>query len=439
MTDKISYFFIFLILILPVSLISGPAIPDITITLTGIFFLFYIFINQKLKEVFKNKFVILSFIFWFYLIFLSLFAINIELSISDAVIFIRILMIPIFLYYLIFNNEKYLRLVFKIIFYTVIFVSLDSVYQFNNYEPEFGFGKDIFGFTSNWYGRLTGPFYQELIPGAYVSKFGLIGLLYLLTANKQNVRNSLVCISYLSLIGIVTFISGERMALATYILGISFLAIFYYEKRSIFIFSIAITFFCICIIYKNHQSYNDFKIIKSTPYHLGLEIEKEFSCDNKSVKCKKLIKLQPTFIEIIKNFNESAYGQIYNLGWSMFKDHKITGIGLNNFTYACNNDKRYKNKLLNYSCVSHPHNIYLQWLVETGLVGFIIFIFYLLSVIFSIIKYNYYKYSLIALASILIVFWPLMSTGSLIKNWNGISTFLIIGICLSINKLNKKV
>ena len=255
----------------------------------------------------------------------------------------------------------------------------------------------------------------------------------------MNTKNSLICIVYLSLIGIVTFISGERMALATYMLGVSFLTIFYSEKRLIFIFSISITFLCIFLIYKNHQSYNDFKVIKSTPYHLGLEIEKEFSCEDKSVKCKKIIKLQPSFIEIIKNFDKSAYGQIYKLGWDMFKDHKITGIGLNNFTYLCKNDERYKNKLLNYSCVSHPHNIYLQWLIETGLIGFLIFILYLLSIIFSIIKYNYNKYSPIALASILIVFWPLMSTGSLIKNWNGISTFLIIGICLSINKLNKKL
>ena len=439
MTNKISYFFIFLILILPVSLISGPAIPDITITLTGIFFLIFFFINHKLKEILKNKFVILSFVFWFYLIFLSFFSENIKLSMSDAVIFIRILMIPIFLYFWILNEENNLKLIIKIIFYTVIFVSLDSIYQFTNYEPEHGFGKDIFGFTSNWYGRLTGPFYQELIPGAFVSKFGLIGLLYLLTENKMNTKNSLICIVYLSLIGIVTFISGERMALATYMLGVSFLTIFYSEKRLIFIFSISITFLCIFLIYKNHQSYNDFKVIKSTPYHLGLEIEKEFSCEDKSVKCKKIIKLQPSFIEIIKNFDKSAYGQIYKLGWDMFKDHKITGIGLNNFTYLCKNDERYKNKLLNYSCVSHPHNIYLQWLIETGLIGFLIFILYLLSIIFSIIKYNYNKYSPIALASILIVFWPLMSTGSLIKNWNGISTFLIIGICLSINKLNKKL
>jgi len=35
---KINYFFIFFILLLPITLITGPAIPDITITLSAIFF-----------------------------------------------------------------------------------------------------------------------------------------------------------------------------------------------------------------------------------------------------------------------------------------------------------------------------------------------------------------------------------------------------------------
>ena len=63
-------------------------------------------------------------------------------------------------------------------------------------------------------------------------------------------------------------------------------------------------------------------------------------------KCKKIIHLQPNFFEIIKNFNSSAYGQIYSLGFKMWKDHPWQGIGLNNFTYLCNNDQRYHNLII---------------------------------------------------------------------------------------------
>ena len=121
----------------------------------------------------------------------------------------------------------------------------------------------------------------------------------------------------------------------------------------------------------------------------------------------------------------------------MFKDHRLFGIGLNNFNFLCNNDNRYNNIMKNYSCVSHPHNIYLQWLVEAGIIGLFLFIFYLFYLFSFIIKKSLNGHSLIAITSMLVLFWPIMSTGSLLKNWNGISVFFIIGICLLLSKFKK--
>ena len=199
------------------------------------------------------------------------------------------------------------------------------------------------------------------------------------------------------------------------------------------------TFF-IFISSKIHPFYNDYKIIESTPFHLGLKVEKTFKCENNNSKnCTKLIKMQPEFMQVIKNFKLSAYGEIYVLGARMFKDHKLLGVGLNNFTYLCKNDPRYKNIMTNYSCVTHPHNIYLQWLVETGVIGLTMFIIYLFYLFYFILIKKYNEYSLIGATSILILFWPIMSTGSLLKNWNGIATFFIIGISISLIRLNKKI
>ena len=225
MMVKINYFFIFFILLLPITLITGPAIPDITITLSAIFFLFSIIINQSYKNIYNNSFVKFSIIFWFFLLFVSLFAENILLAYRDSIIFVRILALPIFLIFLIFNNNKYLKISVGVIFFSVIFVCIDTLYQFMNYDPGSGFGKDLFGFTPDWYGRLTGPFYKELIPGAYVSKFGLIGLVYLILTIKNITKQNITSIAYLTLIGVVTYVSGERMAFATFLLGILFLII----------------------------------------------------------------------------------------------------------------------------------------------------------------------------------------------------------------------
>ena len=439
MINRIPLLLIYSIIILPITLITGPAIPDITITFTGIFFLLLIFLHKEYKFVIEKKFFLYSVFFWLYLVFISFFAENYYLSFRDAFIFIRILLIPIFIYYWICKETKYIKIIIGVIFISVIFVALDSLYQFSQYDPEYGFGKDILGFRTTWYGRLTGPFKDELIPGAYLTKFGLLGIIFLFSNIDNITYKNISTIIYLVILGAAIFASGERMALATFLMGIIFLSIFYRSNRLIFFSSFVIILLTILIIFKSHPIYNDFTVIESTPYHNGLKVEKTFTCKN-DVKnnCKKIINLQPSFIKVIKNFDQSAYGEIYNLGLKMFKDHKFSGIGLNNFTFLCNNEVRYKNILQNYTCTTHPHNIYLQWLVETGIFGLIIFVFYLAYLFYHILKNNYNEYSLISIATILVIFWPIMSTGSLLKNWNGIGIFFIIGICLVLSKIKEE-
>ena len=68
----------------------------------------------------------------------------------------------------------------------------------------------------------------------------------------------------------------------------------------------------------------------------------------------------------------------------MCLDNPVTGIGINNFKFLCNDNNAYKNMMVHYECASHPHNIYIQWLTEGGLIVFILFILYLSFLIFFI-------------------------------------------------------
>ena len=113
-------------------------------------------------------------------------------SFQDSLIFLRFLLIPIFCYYLFFCNKKLFLQSFFIIFILVVFVSVDTLFQFFNYTSKEGFGEDLLGFKSNWYGRLTGPFGDELIPGSYVSKLGLLGFVYLISAQKFKHNKTMV-------------------------------------------------------------------------------------------------------------------------------------------------------------------------------------------------------------------------------------------------------
>ncbi|MDC3112085.1 O-antigen ligase family protein [Pelagibacteraceae bacterium] len=428
-------FFSFLFLLIPLFLITGPALPDIVITLSLIFGIIYFFYIKKYSELIKINFFRISILFWLSLIFISFFSYNKTNSFQDAIIFIRFLFIPILCYFIFFKKRELFKQILLVVTITVIFVCVDSLYQFLNYTPENGFGKDLLGFESNWYGRLTGPFGDELIPGSYISKFGLLGFAYLISIKRY--ENKIIFHSiYLSSILFISFISGERMAFATFGLGLIFLFLFLDGFRKSIFLSIIISILLIFLATYLHPSYNDFEVIESTQYHQGKKIEKFFDCiDDKEKICSKIIDIQPSFYEILKNFKTSAYGEIYLLSFKMFLDNPVTGVGINNFKFLCNDNDTYQKMMVHYECASHPHNIHIQWITEGGLIVFVLFIMYLIFLIFFI-KNNTgeKKYKIISIAIIIIMFWPIMSTGSLIKNWFGVSTFFIVGLCMCLSK-----
>ena len=425
----------YLYLLIPLFLITGPAIPDIIITLGGLFAIFYIVYQKEYENFIKLNLFRISIIFWLSLILISFFSYNKTYSFQDSLIFIRFLLIPFFCYFVFFRDKKFFERLLLVLFIIVVFVSIDTLYQFINYTSKDGFKEDLLGFKSNWYGRLTGPFGDELIPGSYLSKFSLFGFVFLIS--KKKLENNIIIQSlYLSIIILVCYVSGERMAFATFSLSLLLLLIFLDGFRKSIILSILIGALFIFLATYLHPFYNDFNIIESTQYHQGQKIEKFFQCENDTEKiCSKIINIQPNFFEVIKNFDTSAYGEIYLLSFKMFLDNPITGIGINNFKYLCNYNELYKNMMVNYECASHPHNIYIQWLAEGGLIVFISFILYLFFLVkFVINNTGDKKYKIISIVIILMMFWPIMSTGSLIKNWFGVTTFFIIGLCMCLSK-----
>ena len=112
-------------------------------------------------------------------------------------------------------------------------------------------------------------------------------------------------------------------------------------------------------------------------------------------------------IEEIKNYSNSSYGSLSLTAFKMFKHHPIFGIGLKNYRVACEKDeflskghlgsgygvspwKGHYNEELNKhyeaTCSSHPHNLYLTWLAETGLIGLLLFIFFIVTTCKKILK-----------------------------------------------------
>ena len=56
-------------------------------------------------------------------------------------------MIPIILIYFVFEDNFFKKNIIKIIFFSILFVALDTFYQFLNYDSFNGFKSDIFGYV----------------------------------------------------------------------------------------------------------------------------------------------------------------------------------------------------------------------------------------------------------------------------------------------------
>ena len=431
---NINYFLILLIFLFPFFLTTGPAIPDITLTIISLIFLFYIIKNSN-YSVFNQSWFKIGLALWLWFIIISFFAYDKKISFSDAIIFIRFLIFIIAIQYIIIN-EKVRSNLFKVIFVFSILVTIDSYYQLFNYDPEFGFLNDIFGrMPDGLYGRLSGPF-KDLVPGSVLTKFFFLSLL-LIKINENRIKNNKLL--YLSTFIIFSFIitiiyfSGERIAYASLLLGIAIVIFFSKNLRKILLLSIFFSLIISFFIYNFHPIYQNIKIIESTAKHEGLTIEKEYTCKNNiEEKCKKLFKVQPKFIEVLRNFKGSAYGEIYLTATKIWMDNKFFGIGLNNFTSVCKNELQYNKFHPNFPCTTHPHNFYIQALVESGIIGLILFSLLICSFIVTIINSKQdINYKLIFVVSLIVVFWPIMSTGSFLKNWHMTTVSYLVGICLT--------
>ena len=90
----------YLYLLLPFFLITGPALPDISITL---FICFAIIFKRNLILKINEPWMLLLFILWAWFLLTSFFAYNFEKSMTDAIIFLRFVLF-IILSFLIFEN-----------------------------------------------------------------------------------------------------------------------------------------------------------------------------------------------------------------------------------------------------------------------------------------------------------------------------------------------
>lgn len=145
------------------------------------------------------------------------------------------------------------------------------------------------------------------------------------------------------------------------------------------------------------------------------------------------------FIQGATNPQESAWLKTINGGLQAAQDNLIFGIGTANYRLVS-----YEGILDKYENVRpdvHPHNYYVQMLLETGLIGFVLGVVFLWSIIWTCFKASQKNRENVFVATAWIIpfgiFWPIASSADFFGQWNNI--FIWSAVALSLAQIKKMV
>ena len=417
-----------LIYIFPIILVFSKFVAEVFILL--IFFYLLLFKAEKTIDIVKKDKFLKYFLFYILtLIIISFFSLDLFASFKRSLTFFRFLFFIVFLKYFFLTDEKKLTKFLLITSIFLIILSLDIIYQYF-------FGEDLLGFPNASYGmRNSGFFGDEFIAGGFINLF-FFPCLLLFNIKKFRLIPFLLVILYPSTI----LFTGERSSFFLMILGLILATPFLFKNKNS-ISALFLGLILMSVTFLNSPTVKK-RIIETTIDQISKGYGKKYFEDKKFKKeYEKNSKSRKNDIA----FLNSGWGAHFLTAFEIFKDYPITGSGLKTFRKICSEKKYEKIKSLNYKnrCATHPHQIYLEILSETGIIGSFIFII-LITILIKNIYLNFllqkeeYRSILLIITPIILKLWPLTTTGSFFSNFNLITLSFCLGLALSINNINFK-
>jgi len=405
LSEKINFIIFFLVVSLPIVSISGPFFTDLFLSLSAFFFIVHVILNKNYRY-FSNIFFIIFIIWNFYLITISLFSDFPLLSLESSLFYFRFGVFSMCVYFLINNNEKFMKFFAIAMMAVFTFVIINSVFQYF-------FLADFFG---NKYDgiRLSGIFGEERILGSFLSRLTPLFLGLIFFCFRNNYKIILFSLLIFISIDIIVYLSGERSAFFNLIF-FSFILIFLtktFKRIRVYTLLISIVLI-IAVSYQNKPSFDRMVL--------------------KTLNQTNILNENPTIFSI-------QHQVIYSTSLKIYKEYPIFGIGPKNFREFCKKEKYKTYTKDDHSvdgCQSHPHNFYLQLLTETGPLGLLPVVFVFLGIIFIYLKElyslsakrkkTYNDFFIIISSSIVINLWPFIPTGNFFNNYVSFLIYLPAG------------
>jgi O-antigen ligase len=392
--------------ILPFAIPFSRSIADICIVLIAILFLCKSYLEKEWNWI-KEGWFKFALIFFLYCMFInSPLSIDSFTSLKYSIFFLRWPLFALALGYWVLNDIKSLKNFLFVTFFVSVFLIFDTWWQYI-------FGVDVFGLEKFSPTRLTGPLNGPHI-GMWLTKLVILPVLLFTIARKyknflKNKFSPLAFFIFFVVFFFTIFITGERMALLMTILSILTILLGLSLNNNISILKLLyLLFFISIVIYL-------FSIIDP----------------------KQTQRAIYSSIKMITNWSTSSYGGIWKNAFDVWQDSQWFGAGLHKFREAC--------QILTYGSVEdaifpglcfHPHNISMQLLSETGIVGFILFFTMVISLSIRLLKHSFIKKDWLLFFLILNIliacFLPIQSNTDFFSNKYSSLVWLLVGVTLGL-------
>ena len=403
-----------LFLFIPLSLISGPFIPDLSLVIIIINFVVLMYLNKE-YEIFKDKVFVLFLFFCLVAATVSLFSLNTS-SMQSSLPYFRFGLFALAASVLIEKKKHLLIFILYLLLFIYLALFLDSIYQYK-------FNENIFGLKTitNTNFRITSFFGKDEILGSYSIRLVPLTFFLVIFCFNHSINKKRILLTFLVIAcSVIVLLSGERTSFALFILLILFLFTSSFNLRKILLIPIIFAAITLMVVFSESVKIKE-RMINSTINQLGLSEESE-----------RLVLFSKT------------YEGHYKIALNMFKEKPIFGHGAKMFRYYCSKEANF---IAINACTTHPHNFYAQMLSEAGLVGFLFLALIFFYILFLYMKNLYFqlKYKkqfitdlgLCLLASYFITLFPILPSGNFFNNWLSIIIYYPLGFLIYTVKNNK--
>ena len=400
-------FFLILIVLFPLSMMLGNLIINISFFLIFLIFLIDIYISKDFYFI-KDKIILLLLGFFFSLLINLNFSIYPSASLPRVIKILAVIALVIFFKKMINKYENYFE---NILFgsWAILFSILIIDILF-----EIIFGFNTLSIKSYIPGRISSFFGNELIVGSFFLSFATIYIATIAKFSKTNVNFKLIVLIIFLIF--LSFLIGERSNFIKFFL-ISIFLLFFVIKLSfkIKIFSSLIIF---CILFLSLNYFQDIK------YRYYKQQIKNFQAETKELnKADSQNMLIDTKDNIINFIKWTKYGAHYNAAYKIFLENPYFGVGIKHFRNESIKEK-YRNEEYKWTDernTTHPHQIHFEFLSETGLFGYTIFIIFITASLYLSIKnYLIHKnlFQLVTILYVLVSILPLLPSGSFFSTYS---------------------